>query len=139
MVRMPDEDGFVVADIPGLIAGAHEGRGLGDRFLRHIERTRLLVHLVDVTCIDGRSIPEQVEEIETELGSYGQNLLEKPRLLALNKIDALSESELEEARREGEGLGLPVWCISAVSGQGVEPLLFAVYGRLKEMKKELVH
>ncbi len=136
VVRMPDEDGFVVADIPGLIAGAHEGKGLGDRFLRHIERTGLLIHLVDAASMEERSISEQVKELEVELESYSLKLFRKPRLLALNKIDALSETDLEEARREAGNLGLPVWSISAVSGRGLEALLFAVYEKLGKMRQE---
>jgi len=136
-VDMDDGDGFIVADIPGLIAGAHEGKGLGDRFLRHIERTRLLLHLVDATCMDGRSITAQVREVEGELAGYGVAVSGKPRLLALNKIDALSEDMLAAAREEAAGLGLPLYCISAVSGTGVKQLLRAAYSRLGALDQEV--
>ncbi len=129
-VFMPSGDGFVVADIPGLIEGAHEGRGLGHRFLRHIERTRLLLHLVDATCAEGKSVAEQVREIERELEGYGASVAEKPRMLVLNKIDALSEREREERRREAEALGREVRLISAVSGEGVDALLHDIERRL---------
>ncbi len=135
-VDMDDGDGFVVADIPGLIAGAHEGRGLGDRFLRHIERTRLLLHLVDATCIDGRSITAQVREVEGELAGYGVAVSAKPRLLALNKIDAMNGDMLAGAEKEAAGLGLPLFCISAVSGAGVKQLLRAAYSQLRALDRE---
>ncbi|MDX8384236.1 MAG: GTPase ObgE, partial [Ghiorsea sp.] len=91
-VFMDDGDGFVVADIPGLIEGAHEGKGLGHRFLRHVERTRLLLHLVDVVHPEGKSIQEQMREIEGELAGYGDALTNKKRFLVLNKMDAADET-----------------------------------------------
>lgn len=134
-VAMDDGDGFVVADIPGLIAGAHEGKGLGDRFLRHIERTRLLLHLVDAADISARSITQQVREVEVELVGYGQDLLAKPRLLVLNKIDALDGAALARARAEAAALSMRVFCISAVSGEGVRQMLQAIYGLLAGMRE----
>ncbi len=134
-VFMEDGDGFVVADIPGLIEGAHEGKGLGHRFLRHIERTGLLLHIVDAASVDGRGITEQVEEIDGELKGYGRKVPEKQRLLVLNKIDALDEDALAAARKEGEQFGLPLYCISAVTGAGIEALLRDVRDRLLEMKR----
>jgi len=136
LVRMPDADGFVVADIPGLIEGAHQGKGLGDRFLRHIERTRLLIHLADAASTDAHTVARQVRDIENELKSYSSELFQKPRFLVINKIDALSESEIEAARESIGGFGLPVFCISAVTGQGVDALLFAVYEQLRKMTQE---
>ncbi|MFQ5581514.1 MAG: GTPase ObgE [Mariprofundaceae bacterium] len=126
-VFMEDGDGFVVADIPGLIEGAHEGKGLGDRFLRHVERTRLLLHLVDASCPEGRSIASQVREIETELEGYGASVADKMRLLVLNKIDALSADAITAAEEETAALSLPVYALSAVSGEGVDRLLYDVY------------
>jgi len=133
LVRMPDEDGFVVADIPGLIEGAHQGKGLGDRFLRHIERTRLLIHLVDAASMESRTVAMQVRDVEMELKSYSPALFLKPRLLVLNKIDALNEKEIQEARDAVREFGLPVLCISAVTGQGVDALLFTIYEQLQKM------
>jgi len=129
-VFMDDGDGFVVADIPGLIEGAHEGRGLGDRFLRHIERTAVLLHMVDSACEDGKSVADQIAEIETELKGYGETLWNKPRLLVLNKIDALLDEELETALAQAKETGLDVVTISAVSGEGVKPLLRTIYARV---------
>jgi len=133
LVRMPDEDGFVVADIPGLIEGAHQGKGLGDRFLRHIERTRLLIHLVDTASMESRTVAMQVRDVEMELKSYSPALFLKPRLLVLNKIDALNEKAIQEARDAVREFGLPVLCISAVTGQGVDALLFTIYEQLQKM------
>jgi len=129
-VFMDDGDGFVVADIPGLIEGAHEGRGLGARFLRHIERTAVLLHLVDSTCQDGKSVTEQINEIEAELKGYGDSLWNKPRLLVLNKSDALLDEELETALQQAGETDLEVMTISAVTGDGVTPLLRNIYKRV---------
>ncbi|MDQ6992258.1 MAG: GTPase ObgE [Mariprofundus sp.] len=129
-VFMDDGDGFVVADIPGLIEGAHEGRGLGDRFLRHIERTAVLLHMVDSACEDGKSVADQIAEIETELKGYGKTLWNKPRLLVLNKVDALLDEELEAALKDANKTGLDVAVVSAVSGQGITPLLRHIYERV---------
>ncbi len=133
-VFMDDGDGFVVADIPGLIEGAHLGKGLGDRFLRHVERTRLLLHLVDGS--DPRGLAPQVREIETELAARGGGLSEKPRLLVINKIDALDEAARRELAREAEALDAPVRMISAVSGEGVAELLREVHARLLKAREE---
>ncbi len=133
LVRMPDADGFVVADIPGLIEGAHQGKGLGDRFLRHIERTRLLIHLVDAASMESRTVAMQVRDIELELKNYSPSLFLKPRLLVLNKIDALNEKAIREATDAVREFGLPVLCISAVTGQGVDALLFTIYEQLQKM------
>lgn len=134
-VFMDDGDGFVVADIPGLIEGAHEGRGLGDRFLRHIERTAVLLHLVDAGCEDGKSVAEQIAEIETELKGYSDTLWGKPRLLVLNKIDALLDEELETAMQQAHATGLEVAAISAVSGAGVTSLLRHIYEQVLQDRR----
>jgi len=135
-VFMDDGDGFVVADIPGLIEGAHEGRGLGDRFLRHIERTAVLLHLVDACCEDGKSVAEQIAEIEIELKGYGETLWQKPRLLVLNKIDALLDEEKEMALTAARQTGMQIFMISAVSGEGVQQLLHHIYARVLEVRQQ---
>ncbi|MDX8401868.1 MAG: GTPase, partial [Mariprofundaceae bacterium] len=124
-----DGGGFVVADIPGLIAGAHQGKGLGDRFLRHVERTTLLLHLVDGS--DARGLAEQVREIEAELQARGGGLADKPRMLVVNKIDALDTAARTRLEEAAAGLGLPFRMISAVSGEGVPELLRAMHARLR--------
>ncbi|MDQ6993982.1 MAG: GTPase ObgE [Mariprofundaceae bacterium] len=133
-VFMDDGDGFVVADIPGLIAGAHEGKGLGHRFLKHIERTRVLLHLVDVLHPDGQSITSQVQEIESELKGYGDAVWKKERCLVLNKLDVLSEDEREKALQEARQLHPHCYIISAVTGEGVKPLLYDLYAIVKRVQ-----
>jgi len=137
-VFMDDGDGFVVADIPGLIEGAHEGRGLGDRFLRHIERTAVLLHLVDACCEDGKSVAEQIAEIEVELQGYGETLWHKPRLLVLNKIDALLDAEKETALTAARQTDMQIFMISAVSGEGVRGLLHQIYERVLDVRRKAV-
>jgi len=134
-VFMDDGDGFVVADIPGLIEGAHKGKGLGARFLRHVERTAVLLHLVDSTCMEGKTVTEQIREIETELKGYGDKLWLKPRLLVLNKMDALDEEKRCAAMAEVSIMDLPVYAISAVSGEGVTTLLRRIYEQVLDMRQ----
>jgi GTP-binding protein len=135
-VFMDDGDGFVVADIPGLIEGAHEGKGLGARFLRHIERTAVLLHLVDSFCLEGKTITEQIHEIEAELKGYGDKLWHKPRLLVLNKMDALTDDQRQAAIAEVSTMDLPVYAISAVSGEGVTTLLRRIYSQVLDMREQ---
>lgn len=130
-----DDDSFAMADIPGLIAGAHEGRGLGDRFLRHIERTGLLLHLVDVASPDGREVLPQIEEIEVELAGSHADLMQKSRFLVLNKIDAIDEEYCQTLQASLADRGLPVFAISAVSGAGVPALLHAIWKHVKAARK----
>jgi len=137
-VFMDDGDGFVVADIPGLIEGAHEGRGLGDRFLRHIERTAVLLHLVDACCEDGKGVAEQIVEIETELKGYGDTLWNKPRLLVLNKMDALLDAEKKTALAAASQTGLEIFMISSVSGEGVQLLLHKIYDRVLDVRQQAI-
>ncbi len=112
---------FVIADIPGLIAGAHEGAGLGDRFLGHIERCGVLLHLIDSTAED---LSEAYRTVRRELEAYGQGLAEKPEIVALNKVDALDPETLETRTRELSAIaGAVVSPISGVSGAGMEALL----------------
>jgi GTPase len=132
VVSMSDDRSFVVADVPGLIEGAHEGHGLGDRFLRHIERTKVLLHVVDVSSASGRDPVEDLDTIRRELALYNPQLLAKPELVVANKIDALDDpsrvTRLEARARE---LELPFYRISAVTGEGVPSLLEEVWRRIK--------
>ena len=128
VVRRPTGDGTVFADIPGLIAGAAQGAGLGHDFLRHIERTRLLVNLVDVGAPD---VERDLAVVEQELKAYGHGLAERPRLVVLNKLELLEPEELEALRLRIEArLGQPVLTISAAMAQGLEPLKQAVWQAL---------
>lgn len=130
IVEMPDFRRFVLADLPGLIEGAHDGAGLGTEFLRHIERTRLLVHLVDVQPPDGDPVADY-HAIRTELAEYSALLAEKPELLVASKMD-LTGSE-ESLRRFEDAVGQKVIPISAVTGRGLEPLCEAIWRKLEEI------
>lgn len=131
VVRKPSGDGTVFADIPGLIEGAHQGTGLGHDFLRHIERTRLLLHLVDVTQPDPVAA---YQTIQAELQAYGRGLAERPQILALNKTDALpADSSLPQELANQLRLlsDDPIFVISAVAGTGLEPMLQAIWRQLE--------
>jgi GTP-binding protein len=131
VVKLPDFRTFVVADIPGLIEGAHLGAGLGIQFLRHIERTRLLVHLVDVSEASGRDPVHDFETIMAELASFSEDLVQKPMLVVASKMDAAQdEARVESLRKLAAERGLPYYQISSVTGQGIEELKFAMAERV---------
>jgi GTP-binding protein len=128
----PDQQSYVVADVPGLIEGAHLGHGLGTQFLRHIERTRLLVHLVDVSDASGRPDPvEDFKVINQELASFGNGLAEKPMIVAATKIDAANPEKLKKLAAHVKRRKLEFHAISAVTGQGIDELKWAIAGRLR--------
>jgi GTP-binding protein len=134
VVRRPTGDGTVFADIPGLIEGAHQGLGLGHEFLRHIERTRLLLHVVDATA---EQPVENFHTIQHELSAYGRDLSDRPQVLALNKIDALTPAALAELTQQFEALVPgPVYGISAVAGTGLGPLLHQIWTLLDRATAE---
>lgn len=131
VVKVGDHD-FVIADIPGLIEGAHEGHGLGDRFLGHVERTNVLLHLIDITH---DNIVEAYNIIRHELEEYGHGLKDKREIIALNKSDALGSELSEEQRRTlADAIGKPVHVISAVSGEGVREILFKLVQAINESR-----
>ncbi|PYX09035.1 MAG: GTPase ObgE [Acidobacteria bacterium] len=133
----PDEKSFVVADIPGLIEGAHSGAGLGTQFLRHIERTRLLVHLVDVSDASGRPDPvKDVEVIMGELASFGAKLDEKPMIMVASKIDVANKDKLAKLKRYCKKEGYELFPVSAVTGKGIEELKYAMAERVKELRRQ---
>jgi len=135
----PNEISFVVADIPGLIEGAHQGAGLGTQFLRHIERTRLLVHLVDVSDSGGRPDPvKDFEVIMGELSSFGAGLENKPMLLAASKCDIANKEKLAKLKRYAKSHGLELFPISAVTGDGVEKLNYAIAKKVEEVRRAAV-
>lgn len=141
VVDMEDGNGFVIADIPGLIEGASEGIGLGHEFLRHIERTKVIVHIVDAAGTEGRDPIADIHAINHELEAYNPDLLKKPQVIAANKIDAIYGDENEiisSLRAEFEKDGIKIYPISAVSGQGVRELLFHVRELLSKCPKEAV-
>jgi GTP-binding protein len=126
---------FVVADIPGLIEGAHAGAGLGDRFLRHVERTRLLLHLVDVSSQSGRDPAGDYEVINRELAAYDARLAERPQFVVATKLDALDDpARLERLRRRAREEGREFFEISSATGRGVRELVRAVARKLEEVK-----
>ncbi|WP_299411321.1 GTPase ObgE [Acaryochloris sp. IP29b_bin.148] len=128
-------DGTVFADIPGLIAGAHAGVGLGHDFLRHVERTRLLLHLIDATASDP---VQDYQTIQQELSAYGQDLYQRPQLLVLNKIDAIEPERQSQWQTELEHIsGGPVYLISAVAQQGLDTLLHRVWDVLDHLSDEV--
>ena len=142
VVDLADGNGFVIADIPGIIEGASEGVGLGFEFLRHIERTKVMIHLVDAASVEGRDPIEDIKAINQELKSYNEELASRPQVIAANKIDAMTPEDrdfvIEMLREEFEPQGMKVFPISAVSGEGLNELLWYVNGLLKELPDEPV-
>ncbi len=140
VVRMGTGSSFVIADIPGVIEGAAEGAGLGLQFLKHLERTRLLLHLVDMAPVEGSAAPaEEVHLIASEMKKYSETLYQKERWLVLNKVDLLSDEELESHRAsmlETLGWQGPVFEISALTGRGTRELMQALMKRLRALRDE---
>lgn len=133
VVDMGDYKTFVVADIPGLIEGASEGAGLGDRFLRHVERTKLILHLVDVSSFSGRDPVEDYEIINRELAAYNEDLADRPQIVVATKIDSLDDPErLASLEKRAKKDRKPFFAISAVTNTGVQELVFAVSKLLSE-------
>ena len=140
VVDLDGGKGFVIADIPGIIEGASEGVGLGHDFLRHIERTKVIIHIVDAAGVEGRDPIADIYAINKELEAYNPDLLKRPQVIAANKIDALYNGENDDAiallKDEFESKGILVFPISAVSGQGLKPLLYHVRKLLDEISEE---
>src|SRR4051794_7294911 len=133
VVRLSDERSFAVADVPGLIEGAHRGLGLGHQFLRHLERTKVLVHLVDVSGASGRKPADDLDTVRRELELFQPTLAAKPQIVAANKIDAVDRSDDEAItalNRRAAMLDLPFLQVSAATGQGIAELLEAMWRRL---------
>jgi GTP-binding protein len=136
VVDMGDFRTFVVADIPGLIEGASDGAGLGDRFLRHVERTKLILHLVDVSSLSGRDPVKDYEIINRELANYDANLGSRPQIVVATKLDALDDPKrLEKLKKRAKKDGKPFFEISAVTNLGVKELVNAVSAALDEMTR----
>ncbi len=139
VVDLEGTGGFVIADIPGLIEGASEGVGLGYEFLRHIERTRVIIHIVDAAGTEGRDPIEDIYAINRELDAYNPDIAKRPQVIAANKIDAIYEPDnrsIDAIRKEFEPKGIQVYPISAVSGEGVRELLYHVYEMLQDIGGE---
>ena len=140
VVSLDGGKGFVIADIPGLIEGAAEGVGLGHQFLKHIERTKVIIHIVDAASVEGRDPVDDINKINLELEKYDPKLLEKPQIIAANKMDVLYGEDRDAAiatlKDAFEGKGIKVVPISAVSGEGVKELLYDVYELLQNVGTE---
>ncbi|MBP8036070.1 MAG: GTPase ObgE [Negativicutes bacterium] len=137
IVRIDDQTNFVMADIPGLIEGAHEGKGLGHDFLRHIERTRLIVHVLDVSGMEGRDPMEDYRKINKELAAYNERLSSRPQIIAANKMDlpdARSNYPAIESALKAEGR--EVFPVSAATGEGLQPLVQRIAEMLATLPKE---
>ena len=135
VVDIGDFRTFVIADIPGLIEGAHSGAGLGDRFLRHIERTKLLLHLVDISSISGRDAVSDYQTVNRELAAYNEDLAKRVQFVVATKIDALDEpARLEALKRRALDDGKPFYAVSSVTGEGVRELINAVAAKLDALK-----
>lgn len=137
-----ENGGFVIADIPGLIEGASEGVGLGHEFLRHIERTRVLVHIVDAASTEGRDPVDDIYKINKELEAYNPEIAARPQLIAANKIDCIfedgEENPVDRLRAEFEPKGIKVYPVSAATGQGIRELLFGIRQLLDESPAERI-
>ncbi|HIY18648.1 MAG TPA: GTPase ObgE [Candidatus Blautia avistercoris] len=133
--------GFVIADIPGLIEGASQGVGLGHEFLRHIERTKVIIHIVDAASVEGRDPIEDIYKINKELEAYNPEIATRPQVIAANKMDAVYDPEnspLEKLKEEFEPKGIRVFPISAISGQGLKELLYYVQELLNKTDQKPV-
>ena len=134
VVRTKDHRSFVVADLPGLIEGASKGEGLGDRFLKHIERTRVIAHIIDMSGFEGRDPYEDYEIINKELKEFNPKLLAKPQIVIANKMDIPSAEE--NLKKFKEKVKEPIYPISAIQGEGIEPILIKLADMLDSIKKE---
>ena len=132
VVRIDDERSFVIADIPGLIAGAHEGHGLGDRFLRHVSRTRLLLHLLDASGMSGRDPLDDYDVINRELALFDPAVAAKPQIVAANKIDAAPPGFIDDLTARFAARGVTLHAVSAVAGTGVTELIHLLADRIRE-------
>ena len=141
VVDLDGTKGFVIADIPGLIEGASEGVGLGHEFLRHIERTKVMIHIVDAPGTEGRNPVEDIYATNKELEAYNPEIAKRPQVIAANKIDAMftdsgKENPVDAIRKEFEPKGIKVFPISAVTGEGVRELLYYVEEMLEKAGEE---
>ena len=133
VVRVSAEKSFVMADIPGLIEGAADGAGLGHAFLRHVERCRLIVHVLDVSGCEGRDPIDDFEKINAELERFSESIAACPQIVAANKADMAEEEQIRRLRAYVEERGLPFFVISAATNQGTEPLVYAVLQKLETL------
>lgn len=139
VVSIGEGESFVMADIPGLIEGAHKGIGLGHDFLKHIERTKILIHVVDISGIEGRDPVDDFRTINSELNQYSSELSKKPQIIAANKTDIVTDEKvLERLVAEAGKLGYKVFSISAATGNGIKELIQYVYERVKNLPEPIL-
>jgi GTP-binding protein len=136
VVQIGRFEGFVAVDIPGLIEGAHAGKGLGHRFLKHVERTKLLVHLIDISGVEGRDPIDDYHTINDELRKFSEELSKKPQIVVGNKIDLIDEGTLEGVRARFRAIGVEIHPISAYTGEGVQGLIQRCYRALQRLEAE---
>lgn len=136
VVETDDQRSFIMADLPGLIEGAHEGVGLGHQFLRHVERTRVLVHVIDMAGSEGRDPYDDYLKINAELKKYDKSIIDKPQIIAANKMDMPNANELLKQFKEKLTDDIPVYPISAYTRDGTRQLLFAVADKLEKIPKQ---
>jgi len=136
VVKIHGDERLVFAEVPGLIEGAHLGRGLGDRFLRHVERTKALIHMIDVSGFEGRDPYKDYVNLNKELKLYSKELIKKPQVIALNKCDIdLAKDNVKRFKKRAKGK--KVYVLSAATGEGIKELLAAVYKNVKSLKKNV--
>lgn len=135
VVSLDEWNDFVAVDIPGIIEGAHEGKGLGDKFLRHLSRTKLLIHMVDISGIEGRDPLEDWQIFRNELEEYDSSLGDMPEIVAGNKIDLIEETEVKRQVKKFNQEGLDLYPISAVTGKGVDSLVKETYELLQKERE----
>ena len=138
VVKIDDEESFVIADVPGLIEGAHQGIGLGDRFLKHIERCKLIIHIVDISGIDGRNPEEDFLKINRELENYSEKLARKPQIVVANKIDMLYDDKVyDEFEKFVKKHNVKyVYPISVIANEGIKPVLMKAWEMIKKIPRE---
>ncbi|WP_163970121.1 GTPase ObgE [Oceanobacillus halotolerans] len=137
VVETSDQRSFVMADLPGLIEGAHNGVGLGHQFLRHVERTRVIVHVIDMAATEGRDPVEDYNKINQELKEYDATLMERPQIIAANKMDMPGAEENLEQFRSQLGEGIPIYAISTLTKEGLRDILFAIADTLESIPKHV--
>ena len=140
LVKVDEGSSFVMADIPGLIEGAADGAGLGHRFLRHTERTKVLIHVLDISGSEGRDPLDDFEKVNKELERYNENLIKRPMVIAANKMDIADGEDNLNALKEKYGDQYEIFPVSAVSGQGLKALVYRVWQLLEEcpIEEEIV-
>ncbi|MBS3786803.1 GTPase ObgE [Candidatus Bipolaricaulota bacterium] len=135
VVAVDDWNEFVAVDIPGIIEGAHEGKGLGDQFLKHLTRTRVLIHMVDISGVEGRDPLEDWEVFRNELTEYDSSLKETPEIVAGNKVDLIDSSKVDRQKKRFEEKGLELYPVSAATGEGIDKLVKKTYELLQKEDK----